>query len=213
MFFWFVNFDDLCWFMQNHFLKEMHPFPKICEPRSDQKNIYTNIWRYCSLAQNSPGHRHRPSSGFVNDQSVKRGRKARKPTVNPMSHTVHVAEDKFISGDLEAGLLVWVYNLTSESQNSYCHSLGSSSPKRAASVATVIAKSLSSQRAGGTEMRKTALITGITGQDGSYLAEFLLEKGCLEPRASWLAGDVMQGKITLEVRTGANCHVFVFPQS
>ena len=25
--------------------------------------------------------------------------------------------------------------------------------------------------------RKTALITGITGQDGSYLAEFLLEKG------------------------------------
>ena len=27
------------------------------------------------------------------------------------------------------------------------------------------------------EMTKTALITGITGQDGSYLAEFLLEKG------------------------------------
>jgi len=26
-------------------------------------------------------------------------------------------------------------------------------------------------------MRKTALITGVTGQDGSYLAEFLLEKG------------------------------------
>lgn len=25
-------------------------------------------------------------------------------------------------------------------------------------------------------MRKVALITGITGQDGSYLAEFLLEK-------------------------------------
>lgn len=24
---------------------------------------------------------------------------------------------------------------------------------------------------------KTALITGITGQDGSYLVEFLLEKG------------------------------------
>jgi GDPmannose 4,6-dehydratase len=24
---------------------------------------------------------------------------------------------------------------------------------------------------------KTALITGVTGQDGSYLAEFLLEKG------------------------------------
>ena len=26
-------------------------------------------------------------------------------------------------------------------------------------------------------MNKTALITGITGQDGAYLAEFLLEKG------------------------------------
>ena len=30
---------------------------------------------------------------------------------------------------------------------------------------------------GGTEKRKTAFVTGITGQDGSYLAEFLLEKG------------------------------------
>ena len=26
-------------------------------------------------------------------------------------------------------------------------------------------------------MQKVALITGVTGQDGSYLAEFLLEKG------------------------------------
>ncbi|EAS1886578.1 NAD-dependent epimerase/dehydratase family protein, partial [Salmonella enterica subsp. diarizonae] len=26
-------------------------------------------------------------------------------------------------------------------------------------------------------MNKIALITGVTGQDGSYLAEFLLEKG------------------------------------
>ena len=26
-------------------------------------------------------------------------------------------------------------------------------------------------------MKKVALITGITGQDGSYLAEFLIEKG------------------------------------
>ena len=26
-------------------------------------------------------------------------------------------------------------------------------------------------------MKKVALITGITGQDGSFLAEFLLEKG------------------------------------
>jgi len=28
-----------------------------------------------------------------------------------------------------------------------------------------------------TQIQKTALITGITGQDGSYLAEFLLDKG------------------------------------
>ena len=27
------------------------------------------------------------------------------------------------------------------------------------------------------DVSKTALITGITGQDGAYLAEFLLEKG------------------------------------
>ena len=27
------------------------------------------------------------------------------------------------------------------------------------------------------DLKKVALITGITGQDGSYLAEFLLEKG------------------------------------
>ena len=37
-------------------------------------------------------------------------------------------------------------------------------------------------------MKKRALITGITGQDGSYLAEFLLEKGyevyALERRVS-----------------------------
>ena len=31
--------------------------------------------------------------------------------------------------------------------------------------------------AAATERRKVALITGITGQDGSYLAELLLEKG------------------------------------
>ena len=29
----------------------------------------------------------------------------------------------------------------------------------------------------GPKKRKVALITGITGQDGSYLAEFLLKKG------------------------------------
>ncbi len=30
----------------------------------------------------------------------------------------------------------------------------------------------------GVQMAKVALITGVTGQDGSYLAEFLLKKGC-----------------------------------
>ena len=42
--------------------------------------------------------------------------------------------------------------------------------------------------------RKVALVTGITGQDGAYLAEFLLHKGytvhgikaLLEREASWL---------------------------
>ena len=28
--------------------------------------------------------------------------------------------------------------------------------------------------------KKKALITGVTGQDGSYLAEFLLEKGVVK---------------------------------
>jgi len=32
-------------------------------------------------------------------------------------------------------------------------------------------------------MTKKALITGITGQDGSYLAEFLLEKGYEVPQS------------------------------
>lgn len=32
-------------------------------------------------------------------------------------------------------------------------------------------------------MNKAALITGITGQDGSYLVEFLLEKGYEVPGA------------------------------
>ena len=29
--------------------------------------------------------------------------------------------------------------------------------------------------------QKTALITGVTGQDGAYLAEFLLKKGYIVP--------------------------------
>ena len=30
---------------------------------------------------------------------------------------------------------------------------------------------------GGIQMTKVALITGVTGQDGAYLSEFLLDKG------------------------------------
>lgn len=50
------------------------------------------------------------------------------------------------------------------------------------------------------EERKVALITGITGQDGSYLTELLLEKGytvsmisatnrTIEPKAALLASN------------------------
>ena len=46
-------------------------------------------------------------------------------------------------------------------------------------------------------MQKTALITGITGQDGSYLAEFLLDKGYsvfgFERRASIKRRDNIEG--------------------
>ena len=36
--------------------------------------------------------------------------------------------------------------------------------------------------------RKVALITGITGQDGSFLAEFLLEKGYDVHNPSFVGG-------------------------
>jgi len=51
---------------------------------------------------------------------------------------------------------------------------------RAAAAATDAARAplpASGARAPGGDIRKTALITGITGQDGAYLAQFLLEKG------------------------------------
>ena len=37
-------------------------------------------------------------------------------------------------------------------------------------------------------MKKVALITGITGQDGSYLAELLLEKGYEKKKLSDCGG-------------------------
>lgn len=51
-------------------------------------------------------------------------------------------------------------------------------------------------------MTKTALITGITGQDGSYLAEFLLAQGYkvhgLKRRASLLNTQLLLG---IDLRT------------
>lgn len=42
---------------------------------------------------------------------------------------------------------------------------------------------------------KVALITGVTGQDGSYLAEFLLNKGYTVPRGqtSWSGRSIYLG--------------------
>jgi GDPmannose 4,6-dehydratase len=38
-------------------------------------------------------------------------------------------------------------------------------------------KPINNTKSFGQQKMKKALITGVTGQDGSYLAEFLLEKG------------------------------------
>ena len=43
--------------------------------------------------------------------------------------------------------------------------------------------------------KKVALITGITGQDGSYLAEFLLEKGYEVHGVSRRASSANTGRI------------------
>ncbi len=56
------------------------------------------------------------------------------------------------------------------------------------------------------ESKKVALITGVTGQDGSYLAEFLLEKGYevhgiknAVPRFSTLSASITFMKIRMPV--------------
>ncbi len=51
-------------------------------------------------------------------------------------------------------------------------------------------------------MTKRALITGITGQDGSYLAEFLLERGYEVHGIKRRAG--MQAAIPLSSKTSRN---------
>ena len=53
-------------------------------------------------------------------------------------------------------------------------------------------------------MKKVALITGVTGQDGAYLAEFLLEKGYIvhgvKRRASLFNNGSFIFKLTLNVQ-------------
>lgn len=44
-------------------------------------------------------------------------------------------------------------------------------------------------------MTTKALITGITGQDGSYLAEFLLSKGYEVQRAKHQRADILEWSI------------------
>ena len=61
----------------------------------------------------------------------------------------------------------------------------------------------------GKQRMKKALITGITGQDGSYLAEFLLEKGYEIRHRNWHSGhrdlDIVAQKdgelVIVEVKT------------
>jgi GDP-D-mannose dehydratase len=38
-------------------------------------------------------------------------------------------------------------------------------------------------------MNKKTLMTGVAGQDGAYLAEFLLKKGCIVVPGAWLLKD------------------------
>ena len=49
--------------------------------------------------------------------------------------------------------------------------------------------------------RPTALITGITGQDGSYLAELLLEKGYLVRSIEGVRNSTPAGSITCKTPT------------
>ena len=134
------------------------------------------LWMYLPSARNPPHYQHGTSSFFINDQDVKRGSKGHELTVKPMSQTPCCWRpfDFWWSGgwfwDVLGG-----FGSTTFPQNprKVVASRWAQAPKKCwAAVVT----------AGTTEMRKTALITGITGQDGSYLAEFLLDKGCLEPR-------------------------------
>jgi GDP-D-mannose dehydratase len=48
---------------------------------------------------------------------------------------------------------------------------------------------------------KTALITGVTGQDGSYLAEFLLEKGYEVHGIKRRASSFNTGVLTIYMKT------------
>ena len=60
---------------------------------------------------------------------------------------------------------------------------------------------------------KKALITGVTGQDGSYLAELLLEKGTLQKERNRLYEEDAAAKSRLRSieRIGQNVHAILEP--
>ena len=55
-------------------------------------------------------------------------------------------------------------------------------------IASILDIDLTKERA---DSKKTALITGVTGQDGSYLSEFLLEKGYDVHGSIWRSGSTV----------------------
>ena len=59
------------------------------------------------------------------------------------------------------------------------------------------------------ENRKVALITGVTGQDGAYLAEFLLEKGYIVHGIKRRASSFNTERSTLKDRSSNLRHLSV----
>merc|ERR1712228_253455 len=76
------------------------------------------------------------------------------------------------------GLSCSTGNLVSHQQNTPAV-FGNSrrKPQNKMTEERLLHQEMSGVQNGGSQGRKVALLTGITGQDGSYLAEFLLEKG------------------------------------
>ena len=62
-----------------------------------------------------------------------------------------------------------------------------------------------------TQPKKVALITGITGQDGAYLAEFLLEKGMRFTASSAARRRSTPTASTISTRTRTSENVKLYP--